>query len=168
MVAENTYCTYIVHKYSEEYSREMWMATTNMWRDSDSTQVGSNNQPQRVNANNGDKIPFMLCVLTLFLSSQRALILVSSASGAFTLRRGQASIGLARAMGSGLDRTSYQVICVLLLKSDFMTAIRVTVNKNQQQYPTFEVTVKDKQPIFIYSSAGNDCQDDSSSAAAAV
>ena len=44
-----------------------------------------------------------------------------------------------------------------------MTAIRVTVNQNQQQYPTFEVTVKDNQPIFIYISADNDCQDDSSS-----
>jgi hypothetical protein len=42
-------------------------------------------------------------------------------------------------------------------KSDFMTAIRVTVDQNQQQYPTLEVTVKDNQPIFIYNSADNDC-----------
>jgi hypothetical protein len=44
-----------------------------------------------------------------------------------------------------------------------MTVISVTVNQNQQQYPTFEVTVKDNKPVFIYSSADKDCQNGSSS-----
>src|SRR6266576_1983940 len=44
-----------------------------------------------------------------------------------------------------------------------MSAIRVTVNQNQQQYPTFQIQVNDNQPIYIYSSADNDCQNGTSS-----
>ncbi|KAF8330985.1 hypothetical protein F5887DRAFT_76369 [Amanita rubescens] len=35
---------------------------------------------------------------------------------------------------------------------------QISVNQNQQQYPTFQIQVNDNQPIYIYSGADNDCQ----------